>query len=75
LGSQLILRARQSQRSAYGAFSVFDNSSLQVLSLILAGISIVSVFHYIPFVSEMAFWVMLAAYGLLTQYKPPEEKK
>jgi hypothetical protein len=54
---------------------VFDNFSLQVISFILAGLSIISVFHYIPFISEMAFWVMLAAYGLLTRYKPPEEKK
>jgi hypothetical protein len=51
---------------------VFDN---YVLSLILAGVAIVSVFNYIPIISDLAFWIMLLAYGLLTQYQPPGENK
>ena len=35
---------------------------LYVLSLVLAGLAIVGVFIEIPFVSEFAFWVLVAAY-------------
>jgi hypothetical protein len=35
------------------------------LSLILAGFAVVGVFIYIPFVSEYAFWVVIAAYVIL----------
>ena len=38
---------------------------LYVLSLILAGLAIVGVFIEIPFVSQFAFWVLVAAYILL----------
>jgi hypothetical protein len=38
---------------------------LYVLSLILAGLAIVGVFIEIPFVSEFAFWVLVAAYVML----------
>jgi hypothetical protein len=38
---------------------------LYVLSLILAGLAIVGVFIEIPFVSEFAFWVLVAAYVIL----------
>lgn len=38
---------------------------LYVLSLILAGLAIVSVFIEIPFVSQFAFWVAVAAYVIL----------
>lgn len=36
-----------------------------VFSLILALLAIVSVFIWIPFVSEYAFWVAVAAYVIL----------
>lgn len=38
---------------------------LYVLSLILAGLAIVGVFIEIPFVSNFAFWIVIAAYVLL----------
>jgi hypothetical protein len=38
---------------------------LYVLSLILAGLAIVGVFIEIPFVSQFAFWVLVAAYVML----------
>ncbi len=38
---------------------------LYVLSLILAGLAIVGVFIEIPFVSNFAFWIVIAAYVIL----------
>lgn len=35
------------------------------LSLVLMGIAVVSVFVYIPFFSDWAFWVAIAAYLIL----------
>jgi uncharacterized protein (DUF983 family) len=34
----------------------------RVFSIVLAGLAVVAVFNYIPFVSRYAFWVLLAAY-------------
>jgi len=34
----------------------------RVFSILLAGLAVVAVFNYIPFVSQYAFWVLLAAY-------------
>lgn len=42
-----------------GAFNLF---SIHVVSLCIALLALVAVFVYIPFVSEYAFWFMLAAY-------------
>jgi hypothetical protein len=36
----------------------------KVLSVVLAGLALVAVFNYIPFVSQYAFWILLAAYVL-----------
>ena len=35
------------------------------LSLVLAGIAVVGVFIFIPFVSTWAFWIVIAAYIIL----------
>jgi hypothetical protein len=35
------------------------------LSLVLAGFAVVGVFIFIPFVSEYAFWIIVAAYVIL----------
>jgi hypothetical protein len=35
------------------------------LSLVLAGLAVVGVFIEIPFVSDYAFWVAIAAYVIL----------
>jgi hypothetical protein len=38
---------------------------LYVLSLLLAGLAVVGVFIEIPFVSNFAFWIAVAAYVIL----------
>ena len=35
------------------------------LSMILVGFAVVGVFIYIPFVSDYAFWLVIAAYVIL----------
>jgi len=42
---------------------------IYVVSLILVGLSIVSVFIEIPFFSSFAFWIVIAAYVLLAGSK------
>jgi len=44
---------------------VFDIFSVHVVAMVVAGLSLVAVFVYIPFVSNFAFWFMLAAYLML----------
>jgi hypothetical protein len=46
----------------FGIFNVHN------VSLILVGLGIVSVFEYIPYVSEASFWVVLAGYIVLAQH-------
>jgi len=38
---------------------------LYVLSLLLAGLAVVGVFIELPFVSNFAFWIAVAAYIIL----------
>jgi hypothetical protein len=45
--------------AAVGVFNIF---SVHVISLVIAFLALVAVFVYIPFVSDYAFWFMLAAY-------------
>jgi hypothetical protein len=45
--------------AAVGVFNIF---SVHVVSLVVAFLALVAVFVYIPFVSDFAFWFMLAAY-------------
>jgi hypothetical protein len=45
--------------AAVGVFNIF---SVHVVSLVVAFLALVAVFVYIPFVSDYAFWFMLAAY-------------
>jgi hypothetical protein len=45
--------------AAVGVFNIF---SVHVISLVVAFLALVAVFVYIPFVSDYAFWFMLAAY-------------
>jgi hypothetical protein len=42
--------------------NIFD---VNVVAMLIAGLAIVAVFCYIPFVSDYAFWFMLAAYIML----------
>jgi hypothetical protein len=44
---------------------VFDIFSVHVVAMLVAGLSLVAVFVHIPFVSNFAFWFMLAAYLML----------
>jgi hypothetical protein len=48
-----------------GASAVFDIFSVHVVAMLVAGLALVAVFVYIPFVSNFAFWFMLAAYMML----------
>lgn len=50
---------------------MFDIFSVHVVSLLLVGLAIVAVFTYIPFVSDYAFWFVLAAYMMLAGHRPP----
>ena len=45
-----------------------------ILSLVLAGVAIVAVVDYIPVISDVAFWIMLAAYALLASVIVSEKK-
>jgi hypothetical protein len=53
---------------------MFDIFNVHNVSLILVGLGIVAVFQYIPFVSEYAFWYVLAGYIVLAQHQPPAKK-
>ena len=48
---------------------VFNVFSVHVISLIVAGLAVVAVFVYIPFVSDYAFWFMVAAYIMLAGHR------
>jgi len=50
---------------------MFNIFSVHVVSLIVALLAVVAVFVYIPFVSDHAFWFMVAAYVMLATYRPP----
>jgi hypothetical protein len=41
---------------------MFNIFSVHVISLIIAGLSLVAVFIYIPIVSDYAYWFLMAAY-------------
>jgi len=45
--------------------AVFEVFSGHRISLYIAFLSLVSVFAYIPFVSDYAYWFLMAAYVLL----------
>ena len=49
--------------------AVFNVFSVHVISLIVALLALVAVFVYIPFVSEYAFWFMVAAYIMLAGHR------
>ncbi len=50
---------------------MFNIFSVHVISLIVALLAVVAVFVYMPFVSDYAFWFMVAAYVMLAGYRPP----
>jgi hypothetical protein len=50
---------------------MFNIFSVHVVSLGVALLAVVAVFVYIPFVSDYAFWFMVAAYVMLASYRPP----
>jgi hypothetical protein len=52
---------------------MFNIFSVHVVTLLLGGLAIVAVFVDIPYVSNFAFWVMLAAYLMLFQYTPAKK--
>jgi hypothetical protein len=52
---------------------VFDIFSVHVVAMLVAGLAVVAVFVYIPFVSNFAFWFMLAAYLMLFHFVPAKK--
>ena len=50
---------------------MFNIFSVHVVSLIVAGLSVVAVFVHLPFVSDYAFWFLVAAYIMVAGYRPP----
>jgi hypothetical protein len=48
---------------------MFNIFSVHVISLIVAGLAVVAVFVYIPFVSDYAFWFLVAAYVMLAGHR------
>jgi len=50
---------------------MFNIFSVHVISLSVALLAVVAVFVYMPFVSDYAFWFMVAAYVMLAGYRPP----
>ena len=57
-----IFRKAYAEMSTVAVFEVFSGHRI---SLYIAFLSLVSVFAYIPFVSDYAYWVLMAAYVLL----------
>lgn len=49
--------------------AVFNVFSTHIVSLVVAGLALVAVFVYIPFVSDYAFWFMVAAYVMLAAHR------
>ncbi len=49
--------------------AVFNVFSVHVISLVVALLAVVAVFVYIPFVSDYAFWFMVAAYIMLAGHR------
>jgi hypothetical protein len=46
-----------------------DIFNVNLVAMLIAGVAIVSVFVYVPIISDFAFWFMLAAYLLLFHHK------
>ena len=50
---------------------MFNIFSVHVVSLVVALLAVVAVFVYVPFVSDYAFWFLVAGYVMLASYRPP----
>jgi len=48
---------------------MFNIFSVHIISLLIAGLSVVAVFVYIPFVSDYAFWFLVAAYVMVAGHR------
>jgi len=48
---------------------MFNIFSVHIISLLIAGLAVVSVFVYIPFVSDFAFWFLVAAYVMVAGHR------
>jgi len=51
------------------ASAMFNIFGVHIVSLILAGLSLVSVFVQIPFVSDYAYWFLVAAYVMVAGHR------
>jgi hypothetical protein len=52
---------------------MFDIFSVHVVSLLLVGLAVVAVFTYIPWVSDYAFWFVVAGYVMLAGDRPAKK--
>jgi hypothetical protein len=52
-----------------GTVVVFEIFSGHRVSLYIAFLSLVSVFVYIPFISDYAYWFLIAAYVILAAHR------
>ena len=48
---------------------MFNIFGVHIISLLIAGLSVVAVFVYIPIVSDYAFWFLVAAYVMLAGHR------
>jgi hypothetical protein len=48
---------------------MFNIFSVHIISLVIAGLAVVSVFVYIPIVSDYAFWFLVWAYVMLAGHR------
>jgi hypothetical protein len=72
----VILQKRADSLDAFGRLAemsttvaVFNIFSVHVVSLVVALLALVAVFVYVPFVSDYAFWFMVAAYVMLAAHR------
>jgi hypothetical protein len=65
--------AWQGEGEAERASAMFDIFNVHNVSLILVILGIVSLYEHIPYVSDAAFWVVLAGYLMLAQHQPAKK--
>jgi hypothetical protein len=78
---QAVIYAARIARKPYKKEDHNEPSKLTMLLRVFPGFaapiiffpSLVAVFVYIPFVSDYAFWLMVAAYTIMAGYRPPSK--
>jgi len=78
---QAVIYAARIARTPYKKEDHNEPSKLTMLLRVSPGFvapiiffpTLVAVFVYIPFVSDYAFWLMVAAYTIMAGYRPPSK--